>query len=395
MNIALVFGGCHRRGGVERSVWEMAKHLSARHSVCVYAHDIETEGLEKVHQVPIELKGPRTLRPLEFARAARLSLMGTTHDHVISFGVGDVKADVLWVNSVHRAWLRKGLGFSGGSGIQRLPALRYASPRHQLLLWMEWNYFARGHPVAVVNVADAVGHDVHRLYGVPREIMTTIHNGFSPDEFSPERRKRLRIAARAEFGYSDGDVVALIAANELGRKGFDVLVEAQAILGDQQLQVLLVGRQPLTPAYERRLVELGVADRVKYAGSRSDMGRMHAVADLFVLPTQYEAFALSIIEALASGLPVITTKVPGAGDRVVDMHNGRLLNDPRSSNELADLLGQAMVSDVRTLWADNAAQSVADLSWSALFDKAERLLDSLPSRNLGAAPPGDHLVTDT
>jgi UDP-glucose:(heptosyl)LPS alpha-1,3-glucosyltransferase len=120
---------------------------------------------------------------------------------------------------------------------------------------------------------------------------------------------------------------------------------------------------------------------------------MHAASDLFVLPTQYEAFALSIIEALASGLPVITTKVPGASDRVVDMHNGRLLDDPRSSNELADLLGQAMDSDVRTLWADNAAQSVADLSWSALFDKAERLLESLPSRSLGAAPPGDHLVT--
>ena len=56
MDIALVFSGCHRRGGVERSVWEMARHLSARHSVSVYANEIETEGLEKVHQIPIRVE---------------------------------------------------------------------------------------------------------------------------------------------------------------------------------------------------------------------------------------------------------------------------------------------------------------------------------------------------
>ena len=260
---------------------------------------------------------------------------------------------------------------------------------------MEWSYFTRSQPAAVVNVADVVGEDLHRVYGVPSEIMTTIHNGFSPGEFSPERRQTMRTEARAEFGYVDSDVVALIAANELARKGFDVLVEAQARLSDQRLKVLLVGRKPLSPAHKRRLVELGVADRVRYAGSRSDMGRMHAAADLFVLPTQYEAFSLAIIEALASGLPVITTKVPGAGDRIVDMRNGRLLDDPRSPEELAGLLNEALESDVRTGWADYAAKSVGDLSWSALFDKAERLLESLPLRDQDSAPPGDHIVSST
>ena len=385
MDIALVFRGCHRRGGVERSVWEMARHLSDRHSVSVYAHEIEAEGLEKVHQIPIELRGPAVLRPVEFARAARVSLSGTRHDHIISFGVGDVRADVLWVNSVHRAWLRKSLVLREHSGIDLLAALRYGHPRHQILLAMEWNYFTRSRPAAVVNVADPVGEDLHRLYGVPSEIMTTIHNGFSPDEFSPERRQTLRADARKDFGYDDSDVVALIAANELARKGFDVLVEAQAALGDPRLKVLLVGRKPMTAAHERRLLQLGVSDRVRYAGSQSDMGRIYAVADLFVLPTQYEAFALAIIEALASGVPVITTRVPGAMDRVVDMHNGLLLDDPRSSSELTGLLEQAMNPDARTRWANSAPESVADLSWRALFSRAEELLESLPTRDLGFA----------
>ena len=210
--------------------------------------------------------------------------------------------------------------FSGGSGLACVPGLRYSCPRHQILLGMEWQLLhSKPAAIQLSMSAEAVWRgSVHAYYGVPRGLMTTIHNGSSPEDFSPERRQMMRMEARAEFGYGNGDVVALIAANELARKGFDVLVEAQARLGDQRLQVLLVGRKPLSPAHKRRLVEFGVADSVRYAGSRIGHGGrpMHAAADLFVFPTQYEAFASSIIEALASGLPVITTKARGAGDRM-------------------------------------------------------------------------------
>jgi glycosyltransferase involved in cell wall biosynthesis len=380
MDIALVFRGCHRQGGVERSVWEMARHLSARHAVSVYAHDIEREGLEKVNVIPVDFQGPHTMRQLLFARAARHKLADARHDHVITFGIGDVGADVLWVNSVHREWLRQSIGLGGGSGIQQIPGLRYASPHHLLLLGMERRHFTRSRSTAVVTVADAVGDDLRRLYGVPSQNMSTIHNGYSPSEFSPERRRALRADARKEFGYTESDVVALMPANELTRKGFDVLTEAQAVVADPRLHVLLVGRAPVTASRRRHLEKLGVSDRVRYAGSRSDMERMHAAADLLVLPTQYEAFALAIIEALASGLPVITTSIPGAKDRILDTQNGRLLIDPRSATELALLLQEAMDPDVRARWGENAAESVADLSWQSLADQAEQLLGSLPSR---------------
>jgi UDP-glucose:(heptosyl)LPS alpha-1,3-glucosyltransferase len=381
MDIALVFRGCHRKGGVERSVWELARNLAARHTVSVYAHEIESEGLDEVQLIPIDFRGPSTLRQWSFARSARRALANTQHDHVISFGVGEVNADVLWVNSVHRVWMRQSIRTGGSSGLRRIPGLRYLSPRHQLLLWMERQYFTRSHATAIVTVADAVSADLVRLYGVSRDVTTTIHNGYSPGEFSPQRRQTLRNSARAQFGYRDTDVVALIAANELARKGFDVLLEAQALVDSPQLHVLLVGRAPMTPSISQRVQQLGLADRVRYEGSHSDMGRVHAAADLFVLPTQYEAFALAIVEALASGLPVITTRTPGAEDRIVDTQNGRLLNDPRSADELSQLLSEAMEPDVRARWSDNAAASVADLTWSSLATQAEQLLEVLPTRN--------------
>jgi UDP-glucose:(heptosyl)LPS alpha-1,3-glucosyltransferase len=245
---------------------------------------------------------------------------------------------------------------------------------------MERHYFTRGVAQSVVAVADAVGEDLQRLYGVSADLMTTIHNGFSPAEFSPERRHLLRSDVRAEFGYAESDVVALFAANELVRKGFDVLVEALAAVAQPRLQVLVVGRAPLTATQLGRLQALGLADRVTHAGTSGDMGRMHAAADLFVLPTQYEAFALAIVEALASGLPVITTEVPGAQDRIIDGTNGRLLRDPRSSAELAGLLRESMEPNRRSGWGDHAPGSVADLTWSSLTGQAELLLESLPLR---------------
>jgi UDP-glucose:(heptosyl)LPS alpha-1,3-glucosyltransferase len=381
MDIAFVFRGCHRKGGVERSVWELARNLVPRHTVSVYAHEIESEGLDEVHLVPIEFRGPSTMKPWLFARAARHALTNTHHDHVIAFGVGDVKADVLWVNSVHRVWMRQSITVDGSSGLRRIPGLRYLSPRHQLLLWMERQHFTRNHATAIVTVADAVSADLVRLYGIAGDVTTTIHNGYSPSEFSPQRRRALRQSARTQLGYRDDDVVALIAANELARKGFDVLLEAQALVANPHLHVLLVGRAPMTPATTQRLRQLGLADRVRYEGSQSDMGRVHAAADLFVLPTQYEAFALAIVEALASGLPVITTRTPGAEDRITDRQNGRLLDNPRSAEELSQLLGESMEPDVRARWAGNAAASVADLTWSALAVQTEQLLESLPTRD--------------
>jgi UDP-glucose:(heptosyl)LPS alpha-1,3-glucosyltransferase len=381
MDIALVFRGCHRKGGVERSVWELARNLTPRHTVSVYAHEIESEGLDEVQLVPIEFEGPSTMKPWLFAHAARRALANTHHDHVIAFGVGDVNADVLWVNSVHRVWMRQSITVDGSSGLRRIPGLRYLSPRHQLLLWMERRHFTRNNATAIVTVADAVSADLVRLYGISSDVTTTIHNGYSPSEFSPQRRRALRQSARAQLGYRDDDVVALIAANELARKGFDVLLEAQSLVANRQLHVLLVGRAPMTPSISQRLRQLGLVDRVRYEGSQSDMGRVHAAADLFVLPTQYEAFALAIVEALASGLPVITTRTPGAEDRITDRQNGRLLDNPRSPDELSQLLGDAMDPDVRARWAANAAASVADLTWNALAMQTEQLLESLPTRD--------------
>jgi glycosyltransferase involved in cell wall biosynthesis len=141
------------------------------------------------------------------------------------------------------------------------------------------------------------------------------------------------------------------------------------------VHILLVGRAD-PGRYRTHAEDLGVSRQFHYAGSRSDMARMHGASDMLVLPTRYEAFCLAVVEALASGLPVITTDVPGARDLVVEGVNGRLQRDPLDSAELASLLRDAVEERQFSHWAANASLSVRDHTWARLFDVALEAIDS-------------------
>jgi glycosyltransferase involved in cell wall biosynthesis len=260
MEIALVFPACHRRGGVERIVYEAARHFATSHEVTVYAVEIEHKGLEQVCKHPVEIPTflPRAIRVPVFARAARKALRARRHDHVISFGVGDVDADVLWVSSVHRAWLERTDVFRGDR-LRSSPLRRYLL-RHQVLLAMERHYFTRPRESLAIVVADRVAADLNRLYGFPRERTITVHNGFDPAEFNPGLASSQRAPVRLELGIPPEAIVLVLVANELTRKGLPVLLKAVAIAGDPRLHVLLVGRTKPTP-YASRIRELGLGTR--------------------------------------------------------------------------------------------------------------------------------------
>src|SRR4051794_28965312 len=86
VNLALVFPGCHRRGGVERLVFEAGRHYARSHDVTVYAQECEDDGLERVTIRRIPIRGLKVLRLLTFSRDVRHALDGAVHDHVVSFG---------------------------------------------------------------------------------------------------------------------------------------------------------------------------------------------------------------------------------------------------------------------------------------------------------------------
>ena len=370
----LVFPHAHQRGGVERITWQALRDLAAKGPVVFVGHSIEPEIPGVVH-VRVKRQGGRASATWHFRRAVRRALVGmrSTDDVVVTFGANCPPGDVCVVNSVHRSWLRSGQPVRI-RGVKVPNVLRYLLARHVVLLWLERSYFRAARAGRVVAVSAQVVGDLAGLYQLPVERTVVIPNGFAGEQCSPERRAARRTEQRAAWGIPDDSVALLFVANELHRKGFGCLIEAVACSGDRRFDIHVVGRAPIDP-YGPRIEELGLVGRVHYHGS-VDVGLGHAAADALVLPTQYEAFALTVVEALASGLPVVTTTVPGAGDLVRHGVNGLLQHDPLDASELSGLLDQIADPGVRCRLGSAGPASVAELEWGRLTARLDDVIQA-------------------
>jgi UDP-glucose:(heptosyl)LPS alpha-1,3-glucosyltransferase len=126
--------------------------------------------------------------------------------------------------------------------------------------------------------------------------------------------------------------------------------------------------------YRPLAARLGVADRLFWHGPSRDVARCHAAADVFALPTRYEPFGLVIIEALASGLPVITSRLAGAAAAIDHGRSGYLLEDPGDAGELAGRLDALLDAEARERMGAAAAAGVADYEWQHVLARIDALL---------------------
>ncbi len=189
--------------------------------------------------------------------------------------------------------------------------------------------------------------------------------------FDAARKASTRTEARARLGYGRDDRVLLFVANELERKGFGVLLDAVGQLDDPRIKILGAGR--VAPAaYQGQLERLGLAGRLRWEGSSNDVALLHAASDAFVLPTRYEAWGLVIVEALGSGLPVVTSRLAGAAVAVHDRETGWLLEDPEDPRELAEALLWSLSSAPAQAHAISA--SVREYAWEEIVARYEHVL---------------------
>jgi UDP-glucose:(heptosyl)LPS alpha-1,3-glucosyltransferase len=352
--------------------WDLMDHLAGRHRIAFIGEAIPDGLPEGVEFLPVRRRRrlPHALAPVEFRRAAAERLRASSPHTSLSLGTVSPVTDVLWVQSVHRAWLRVARGVPVGPAVAP-GRLRYAMPRHLALLAIERAYF-RHPPRTIICTSLREVTDLADLYDVDPTTATVIPNPYDPQLFNFERRTIDRGAARLRMGASAGEIALLFVANELHRKGFAQLLSALAIAADDRLTVHVIGRTAPS-GYRRMIQRLGLEGRVRYHGPTNDVGWWLAGADLLVLPTQYEPFGLVIIEALASGVPVITTRLAGAAEAVQNGATGLLQNDPADPSELAGLIERATSADLEE-WGRIAAGSVGEYRRDRVLARVERIL---------------------
>ena len=365
MKVALAFPGCHKRGGVERVVYETAKYLAQHeNNVTVFANSWEQTAdnhpnLNFVH-VPFTRLPGYASRASFLTNATRIMRAYPDFDVVNTHGVICPYNGVLRVHSLHRDWLAQSKTFNSRGPVQR--AKHKLNPMHVILRYLENRHFRGRRYKHLIVLTEHIRTCLTNYYGVPQSDITVVPNGFDSIEFNPEIRLRRRSQMRSQFGYKDSDLVLLFVANELDRKGYYPLVKSLAKLEAPSVKLLVVGRVDETLVMNAA-ESCGVREQVTFHGPTGDVAGMHAAADVFVLPTKYEAYCLAILEALGSGLPVITSAVPGAMDPIIPGKNGSLIMDPNDSSELSRVVTTYLDRNFRMTATEFASNSVAHLAW--------------------------------
>lgn len=371
MKVAVSFPGCHRRGGVERVMVECVNYLATHgHETHAFAGEFDRTALRPeviCHDVHARSFLPAR-QVARYQRASAVAIAAVRPDVVGSFGVAAAPGSVVWMQSVHAAWMdvcRRTRTFRERFR-QRL------NPFHPMILQAEKRMLRGREYRRLIALTPQVRDDLVRFYDVPPGDVDILPNGFSRAEFNPANSRRDREAVRQQLGLPSAATVIVFVANEAERKGLPQLLRAVARLDDPSLYVLAVGRFDAA-ASARLAASLGLGDRVKFPGASAKVSRYYAAADLFALPTQYEAWGLVIIEAMACGLPVLTSRLAGAAVAVAEGRTGELLDDPRDETEIAAKLA-VMLRAGTTSRREEITASVQTYEWFQVLGRYEQIL---------------------
>jgi glycosyltransferase involved in cell wall biosynthesis len=222
---------------------------------------------------------------------------------------------------------------------------------------LKWAIMAADHRIAV---SEFVRGGLVRAGADPATTHTVL-NGIEPDRWVADRDRRE--STRAALGLTD-DPVVITVCRLFESKGPAALIEAVAASVDRvpDIQLLVVGRdtsrdQAFVASLERLVDELGVRDRVRFLGERSDVPDLMAAADVFAMPSTEEPFGLVFTEAMAAGLPIVAVADGGTLEVVRDGVDG-LLSAHGDIERLADNLCALLGDEARRqkLGANGAAR---------------------------------------
>jgi UDP-glucose:(heptosyl)LPS alpha-1,3-glucosyltransferase len=204
---------------------------------------------------------------------------------------------------------------------------------HSNTLALERKLFASPRLQAAIVNSEMVAGDIVRYFGFPRGRIHLVPNGIDLSRFRPEVRNEHRAAVRARLGVPAAKPVALLVGSGFERKGLRAAIHAAAAC-DAELWAIGHDRRPVHFVVEAERAGLGAHFRLIGA---TDPLPYYAAADALILPSFYDPFPSTVIEALACGLPVVTTTGCGARD-VVRQLDARLVRDVLDREGLAEAL---------------------------------------------------------
>lgn len=322
MKIALVILHADpSRGGAERYTIDLAAALVKRgHDVWLAATTFSSQVPSGVHRVALATTGvTRTRRYWHMLDSLDAHLHQTRYD-IVHAMLPVRRCDVYHPHA----------GMALG-GVSEKPLTAVFNPRRRAMAEVEKELLSSADPPVVLSLSEYVKKDILLHYpNLPGDRLITLFNAVDLDRFTPAVRS------------AGQKVTALFVGQDFERKGLPQAAKAVAELREQNVRLTVVGKSKvalgLSPQHARR---------VTFVGNVDDPRPFYRDADFLVLPTRHDPCSLVVLEALAMGLPVISTKFNGACEIMTDGVHGFVLPDPNDINALAEAMRKLLDPGLR------------------------------------------------
>lgn len=372
MKLAIITHKIIKRDGQGRVNYEISKEAIARgHHLILIASEVSLElaNLPQVTWIKIEVEKIPTelLKKLYFSQrsGAWLKQHQSEIDMAIANGtITNAATQVNIVHFVHNSWLNS-------------PDHIWRS-RRDLYGFYQWLYSATNaywekqvfpKTPLVIAVSQKIATELQQMH-LSQEQIAVIPNGIDLEEFSPGEisRDQWQLPPHTPLALFAGDI-------RFSRKNLDTVLHA--LVEVPNLHLAVAGITEGSP-YLKLAESLNLNSRVHWLGLRKDIPELMKAVDFFVFPSRYEPFGLVVIEAMASGLAVITAKTTGAS-ALITSEGGIVLDDPNDKKALAESMEKlANNPELRTKMGQEARAIALQHSWQKMAQTYLNLLETLP-----------------
>ncbi len=379
MRIAIIRKKYTFHGGAEGFSQNFIRQLTdTGHEVHLYAMKWEGTPLPQnlfFHKVPA-IAFNSFLRDLSFSISSFIMLRNKRgyfdiiQSHDKTFYQDIYRAgDGCHIEWLRQRWKRKGV-------LEKLFII--LNPYHWLILCMERMIFKGRRFRKIIAISELVKKNIIENYNVDKRFIEVIYNGVDLERFKPENKDIYRREIREAYSIAEDAFTALFAGSGFERKGLEFLLKAVELV-PVPLTLLIAGKGP-----EKKFAGLIKRQRVIFCGPQKDIHKYYAASDVFVFPALYEPFGNVHLEALASGLPVITTRQSGAAEIIEDGKQGFVIEHPEDAVKIAEKITLLMDLDQRQRMSIEARKLAERFSFEEHMKKIYGLYDAIQKTRLSS-----------
>lgn len=363
MNIGLaIYNFDPSKGGAERYAYDLASDLIKRgHQVYVFC--AKTSGLPGATVARFDTaRFPRWLRSLSFALNHRMHMRSFPIDVMLGFG-NTLVLDVYQSHGgVQRVWMEREIASYDDPRERRVKAVLLRNSLNQRVQrWIEENPIRNKTFSRIVAISDMLKGHMSAHYGLREDAIDVVYNGVDTERFRPAETK------------PDGPLKILFSAGNFRLKGLHPLLLALGeIARDRRDFELLIMGRGRKERYSDLIDDLGIRDLVTFLGETSTPDEVYRDAHICAHPTFYDACSLTTMEAMASGLPTITTKWNGAS-ALVGPGEGYVIDDASNTAALVTAVRALFHPDKRNWMGEKSRRKIETYTIERNVDQLENI----------------------